>query len=84
MEFLSGAETTKVNIIEASYLSPQTVLSAGPDFQTATPWIENARALIESATLGLVTPHYNEVREANRNAVRCSHGRLATDAHDVS
>jgi multiple sugar transport system substrate-binding protein len=84
VEFLSGAEATKIKAIEASYLPPQTTLYADPDVQKAMPWIENARAVVESAIPRPVTPRYNEVSEAIRTLFNAVMGGSMTpeDAAD--
>lgn len=64
--FLSGAEATKIKAIEASYLPPRTALYTDPDVQNAMPWVESARAVVESAIPRPVTPRYNEVSEIIR------------------
>ena len=64
--FLSGMEATKIKAIDASYLPPQTALYADPDVQKAMPWVESARAVVESAIPRPVTPRYNEVSEVIR------------------
>jgi multiple sugar transport system substrate-binding protein len=64
--FLSGAEAAKIKAIEASYLPPQTALYADPDVRKAIPWVESARAVVESAIPRPVTPRYNEVSEVIR------------------
>jgi len=64
--FLSGPEATKIKAIDASYLPPQTALYSDQDIQKKMPWIEGARAVIESAIPRPVTPRYNEVSEVVR------------------
>lgn len=64
--FLSGIEATKIKAIEASYLPPQNELYTDREVQKAMPWIESARAVVESAIPRPVTPRYNEVSELIR------------------